>query len=194
MDLSIKKDKINLEKKHLETQIKDIKVEINKYSLLIKTNNQDHIDFMNFIEYMNIFEIYKWDAIKKDYIEAKKNVTIIKKNVKKIIQSYGDIAQYYICDGTNNMNETIQNLNQDLELLIFNFNNLKKNHSDTHNKSKYLMKNSSVAKIDEINNKNKKLIDKLYHLYEEIKDAKKQMTNMKSKKLDFLRTINNHKH
>lgn len=190
MKLTDKNNKIILEKDCLETLIKNIKQDIINYSDLIKINLENHSEFVNFVDLMDIYEIYKWDEIKSDYIKVKKNITITKKNLIKINQTYGNIANYYNSEEQNILNHTIKKINEDLDLIIYNFNNLKKVHYDTHNKCKYMNKNLTITKIENKNDHNNKLIDKIYQMYDEIKLANKQLLTIRSKKMEFLSEIN----
>ena len=191
MKLEIKNEKIKLEKDFLDTLTKNTSVNINQNIKLIENNFEKHNDLIDFVDIMNIFEVYNWINIKHDYIKAKKMVTKCKNVVNKINKLYGNLANYYPVEIQSQMNLTIKELNEKSDLMFYNYCNLKKLHYDVHNKCKYLIKNPEVAKIYDINEETKPVIIKIYQNYMDNKLVQKQLHYIKTKKLELVSDMNN---
>lgn len=168
--LLINKLKIDLEYL-IKTSLDELPFNINQ----IKVISDDHYQFINFINSMNIYEYYKWDNIKKDYNIIKKKVNHDKKFYIQIIKIYGTINNYYSIDEFNNYNNIIKKINDFNNIIVIDWNNIKKLHKNLTNKRKNYIKNINIIKIIKINKDCIILIKKLYEIYDKLKNIKKEL-------------------
>jgi hypothetical protein len=125
--------------------------------------------FIQFINTINVFETYKWNLIKINYNNIKKNITVNKNNSKKIIKLYSDIINYYEEKEIECINKQIQQINNLNSLVIINFQELKLKHNEIIIKNK----NSKILKIHKQNNNIDNLIIKIFNLHIDLKKCKK---------------------
>ena len=139
----------------------------------IKVIIKEHYFFIDFTEFMNIYEEYKWTKIKDDYNIIKKKVNKDKKLYLKIIKIYGIINSYYTSEDFNYYNKVLSNLyNYNIKIKI-DWDEIKKLHNILIMKRKNFIKKLEMIKIfiynDEINN----LVSQLIIIFNKIKMLKK---------------------
>ena len=130
----------------------------------------DHYKFINFIEYIKIFEDYRWQLIKETYNNLKKKLILIKKKYQKIIHIFGVINSYYSLDYINNINNLIINIYDKTCILKIKWINLQKIHYILINKRKNYIRNTKILKIYKLNNEVFILMNKLQEIYSKLKD------------------------
>lgn len=133
----------------------------------------EHYNFTNFIEFVNIFEDYKWNTIKESYNKLKKKINLDKKIYPKIIKIYGIINCYYSSDQINDKNKMITKLYDENYILNIEWKKIQKLHTILINKRKNYMRNKSIIKIYKSNNDILILMNKLEEIYIELKKLKK---------------------
>jgi hypothetical protein len=155
----------------------------------INENQNKHKKFIDFIELMKLYEIYKWSALKMDYNIIKKEVTKNRKNYKKITKNYGNLISYFdpsIIDKLNNQIKKLGQLNDDI---FYNFIELKKVHHNVQNQCKYFIKNDQITKIELITDELKPLIQKIYENYIDMVVINGKANSLKSIKTNILNDI-----
>ena len=155
----------------------------------INENQNKHKKFIDFIELMKLYEIYKWSALKMDYNIIKKEVTKNRKNYKKITKNYGNLISYFdpsIIDKLNNQIKKLGQLNDDI---FYNFIELKKVHHNVQNQCKYFIKNDQITKIELITDELKPLIQKIYENYIDMVVINGKANSLKSIKMNILNDI-----
>jgi hypothetical protein len=172
MILENKKIVINNLKIKLEDLIKKSSIELPiDFNNILNVMN-DHYQFINFTEYMKIYEDYKWNKIKEEYNQFKKKVNIDKKLYSQIIKIYGIINNYYSIDEFNIKNDIIKKLYIDTNSLKLEWEKIRLLHNLLINKRKNYVKNSSFIKIFITNIEIIELTDQLYKIYNNIKKLK----------------------
>ncbi len=182
--INIDKDKLSL-LSLIDTTHKTIYSNIES----IKDVIEKHYDFVNFVETMKIYEMYKWANIKLDYNSIKKKINQDKKIYQSISKFYGKIITYFNQDEITQLNLKIKSIYELTETMMYNFDILNKLHIDTGNKCKYMIKNPIIIKIDNLTTELKPLVIKLYENYIGIKLLNKQMTNLKNIKSGLINDI-----
>jgi hypothetical protein len=174
MNIDNKKELINNQKIKLESLIKESLIQLPINFNYIKSNLNEHFNFIKFIELMGIYENYKWEKIKEDYNKIKKKYNIDKKLYLKIIKIYGVVNNYYSFDEFNDKNNIIKKINEDNNTNIIEWEKLKKFHYILTNKRKNYVRNTTIIKIYNTNNEIKELIDKLYEINIKLTQLKKK--------------------
>jgi hypothetical protein len=155
----------------------------------INENYQKHKGFIDFIELMKLYEIYKWSALKTEYNIIKKEVTKNKKYYKKITKNYGNLISYFDPSIIDNLNNQIKGLGQSNDDIFFNFIELKKIHHNVQNQCKYFIQNDQITKIDIITEELKPLIQKIYENYIDMLVINSKANSLKSIKTNILNDI-----
>jgi hypothetical protein len=184
-----KVDTINTSKNNMVLLIDNTLASLSNNIQRIEDNKKKHNDFINFVEVMKIYEIYKWTGLKMDYNQIKKNVNKDKKLLGKITKNYGKIIGYFDQDNIDVLNDKIKKICELKQLMLYYFVNLKKAHDDVHNKCKYMVKNDQITKIAKLTDDIKPLIQKLYENYIDIQFVNKQTNNLKSIKMSIVGEI-----
>lgn len=184
-----KVDTINNSKNNMVSLIDNTLASLSNNIQRIEDNKKKHTDFINFVEVMKIYEIYKWTGLKMDYNQIKKNVNKDKKLLGKITKNYGKIIGYFDQDNINELNDKIKKIGELKQSMLYYFVNLKKAHDDTHNKCKYMVKNDQITKITKLTDDIKPLVQKLYENYIDIQFVNKQTNNLKSIKMSLVGEI-----
>ena len=155
----------------------------------INENTKNHKKFIDFIELMKLYEIYKWSALKTEYNIIKKEVTKNKKYYKKITKNYGNLISYFDPSIIDNLNNQIKKLGQLNDDIFFNFIELKKIHHNVQNQCKYFIQNDQIIKIDIITEELKPLIQKIYENYIDMLVINSKANSLKSIKTIILNDI-----
>ncbi len=184
-----KVDTINTSKNNMVLLIDNTLASLSNNIQRIEDNKKKHNDFINFVEVMKIYEIYKWTGLKMDYNQIKKNVNKDKKLLGKITKNYGKIIGYFDQDNIDLLNDKIKKIGELKQSMLYYFVNLKKAHDDVHNKCKYMVKNDQITKIAKLTDDIKPLIQKLYENYIDIQFVNKQTNNLKSIKMSIVGEI-----
>lgn len=142
----------------------------------------NHSDFIDFIKIMNIYEVYRWTKLKVDYNFIKIKITKDKKVIYRITKFLNSLTNYYTQIEIDNINFRIKDISYKIELMLYKFSKLQIHHNKVTNIIKNIMKNNAIIIINNINDANKILIQKLYENYISIK-----MINIQYKKLRNLR-------
>ena len=142
----------------------------------------NHSDFIDFIKIMNIYEVYRWTKLKVDYNFIKIKITKDKKVIYGITKFLNSLTNYYTKIEIDNINFRIKDISYKIELMLYKFSKLQIHHNKVTNIIKNIMKNNAIIIINNINDANKILIQKLYENYISIK-----MINIQYKKLRNLR-------
>jgi len=180
---------MNNEKKKLQVHNSKIKLELLINNSLIEIANNikiinniinKHKNFINFTELIKIYEIYKWVILKEEYINIKKNVTINKKFHIQIIKIYGTVNNYYNIEEQEDKNKIIKKINNDTDLLIIEWDQLKKIHHDILVKNMNNIRNIKIIKINQKDIKYNKLIEELYEIFYKIKENKFKLKTLKT--------------
>jgi hypothetical protein len=183
MNLDNKKVLITNLKIKLELLIEESLIQIPINMNTIKNSLDEHYDFINFIESMNIYEDYKWEKIKEEYNKIKKKVNINKKLYPEIIKIYGIVNNYYSIDEFNNKNSIIKKLNEDNILLKIEYEKIKKLHNIFIIKRKNYVKNMKITKIYITDKDSEQLIERLYQIHNDLKILKKEIKILKSNRV-----------
>ncbi len=184
-----KVDTINTSKNNMVSLIDNTLTSLTNDIQRIEDNKKKHSDFINFVEVMKVYEIYKWTGLKMDYNQIKKNVNKDKKLLGKITKNYGKIIGYFDQNNINELNDKIKKIGELRQSMLYYFVNLKKAHDDVHNKCKYMVKNDQITKITKLTDDIKPLIQKLYENYIDIQFVNKQTNNLKSIKMSLVGEI-----
>jgi len=160
----------------LNMTTKDLDSNLNKIEQL----QEAHLNFVNFVKTVNLYESYKWINIKYDYNFIKNKINKDKKIIHVITKFFGSITNYYTLIEIHNINIKINDISCKIELMIYKFNKLQILHNQVHNKSKYMIRNNSVIKINNFNNINKHLLLKIYENYNSIKIVNIKIKNLKN--------------
>ena len=133
----------------------------------IKTTGLEYTYYCKFIQIINtvnIFEIYKWNIIKIKYVNIKKNITLNKNNNQKILKIYGNIINYYDEQEVLTINKQIQQINDLSMIQVINFQDLKIKYNELSTK-----KNKKILKIYKQNDEVDSMISTLCELHVELK-------------------------
>ncbi len=182
--INIEKDKLSL-LSLIETTLSTIYSNIE----IVKDVIEKHNDFINFVDTMKIYEMYKWTNVKLDYNTIKKKINQDKKIYQSISKFYGKIISYFNQDEITQLNSRIKSIYDLTENMVYNFDILQKVHINTGNKCKYMIKNPTIIKIYNLNTELKPLIVKLYENYIGIKMLNKQMNGLKNIKSSLINDI-----
>jgi hypothetical protein len=182
MNLDNKKLFINNLKIKLISLVDKLLIELPINFNIIKTNLDDHYSFINFVELMNVYEDYKWNIIKEEYSKIKKKFNLDKKLYPQIIKIYGIVNTYYTPDEFNDMNTIIKKFNDDTILLNIEWEKFKKLHNILMNKRKNYIKNHKIIKIFKTNKDFDQFIERLYEIYNNLINLKKEMKILKGNK------------
>jgi hypothetical protein len=184
-----KKEKINSAKKLLLEKISYAEVNLNLNSNKLNQSMEEHTEFINFAELMKVYELYKWEKLKLEYIEIKKKTNIDKKVYNQIICIYANVTNYLSQQEITQISDIIIKLQNQTESMIYNYMLLQKKHKDIANKCKYLIRNNEITKIYEFNPQVQPLITKLYENYIDIKIINKKNKLLKNEKSNILGEI-----
>lgn len=157
---------------------KQIDSNLNKIEQL----QEAHLDFINFVKIINLYESYRWTNIKYDYNFIKSKINKDKKIIHVITKFFGSITNYYTLIEIHNINIKINDISCKIELMIYKFNKLQILHKQIYNKSKYMIRNDSIIKINIFNNINKPLLLKIYENYNSIKILNSKFKNLRNVK------------
>jgi hypothetical protein len=177
---------ININKNDLDKMIREAKENINSNITDVNTIFNQHKYFYNFIKVTNVFESYKWEELKKKYIDLKKTITQNKKICKNIIKTYGSIICYYNNIMIESINMEIKLIQDNIKLLLFNFNFLKLYHKDITIKCNNIIKNINVLKLEHYDTIYSEIITKLYNIYDIYNMNKQKLKQIKSDKANIL--------
>jgi len=172
LKLSEKIKKISQSKNELDSLLKNTKNDINFNLNYIDESYCMHINFIEFAKSTNIYEKYKWDKIKLNYNFIKQKINKDKKNIKKIIQKLGLLSNYYTSVEIDIINVEINNINTQIDLMIYNFTILNRKHTDVYIKKNTIIKKSGVIIVHDIKYNIKDLLLQLYENYDKIKKNK----------------------
>jgi hypothetical protein len=179
MNIDNKKELINNQKIKLESLIKESLIQLPINFNYIKSNLNEHFNFIKFIELMGIYENYKWEKIKENYNKIKKKYNIDKKLYSQIIKIYGIVSSYYSFEESNDINNFIKKINEDNNTNIIEWEKLKMIHYILTNKRKNYVRNTIIIKIYNTNNEIKELIDKLYEINIKLSLFRKEINILK---------------
>lgn len=180
--LTIKYKKIEEDKCYFESMINVIYDNI-KYNISkLDDNISSHNEFINFIKIMNLYEDYKWNTLKYNYMSIKKKVNIDKKTYKTIIDLYGDIISYYTSEQIEMNNKLMKEISEYYDMMLYSFIQLHNIHRDVYIKCKYFIKNNMIVKVNNITNDNMPILTELYQLYIDIKYANKTLGIIQTRK------------
>ena len=182
MLLRLKQIKVDEDKKTFDNMISTSHDTINNIILTMNNIINNHTEFLQFIENINMYEIYRWEALKTEYNNIKKEFNKAKKLYRNMSEFYGNIITYYteeMITKNNNIMKTIGSLNENM---IYTFIQLKKIHKNVYSKSKYHIKNTNIIKVNDINDINKDIIKDLYQLYNDMKINNKNIASIKTRK------------
>ncbi len=156
----------------------------------ISNCSDKHLDFINFVEVTNIYEKYKWEELKKCYKNIKKKVTENKKLYRFIVLKSGECLSYFNDDIRQKIEDTGIKIKELIDKMVYDQYLLQKIHYNVINKCKYLVKNTSVVKINNINPTIKPVLIKLYENYMQIKITTKKQYFLKKEKKALSYEIN----
>jgi len=183
MNLDNKKLFINNLKIKLKLLVDKLLIELPINFNNIKCNLDVHYSFINFVELINIYEDYKWNIIKEEYSKIKKKLNLDKKLYPQIIKIYGIVNTYYSPTEFNDMNKIIIKFNDDTNLLKIEWERIRKLHNVLMNKRKNYIKNSKIIKILKTNKNFDHFIERLYQIYNNLINLKKEMKILKNNKV-----------
>ena len=186
-----KQNKINSDKKILFDKIEYAENNLENNNIILIQNIDVHNEFINFLELIKVFELYKWKKLILSYNKIKKKINSDKKIYTKIIRIYGNINNYLNKEEINKINNIIIKIQNQTETMIYNYCLLQKKHHEISIKSKNLSRSSEIIKIYEITSKIKPLLSKLYKIYIDLKIINKKSILLKSMKNNILREIQN---
>ena len=186
-----KQNKINSDKKILFDKIEYAENNLENNNIILIQNIDVHNEFINFLELIKVFELYKWKKLILSYNKIKKKINSDKKIYTKIIRIYGNINNYLNKEEINKINNIIIKIQNQTETMIYNYCLLQKKHNEISIKSKNLSRSSEIIKIYEITSKIKPLLSKLYKIYIDLKIINKKSILLKSMKNNILREIQN---
>jgi hypothetical protein len=153
--------KINNNKIELNSLIKNalhkIKNNITNINNLLTKSNK----LIKIIEMIKIFDINNWSLLKKNYNKIKSRVTKDKKIYYNIIKLYNKIITYYTDDELNDINDTISNIYNLNQSMLYNFIILRKNHNNVKIKIMNYYRNNHIIKINNVNENDINIVDNL---------------------------------
>lgn len=180
--LTIKYKKIEDDKQYFESMLNIIYDSI-KYNISkLDDNISNHNEFINFIKIMNLYEDYKWNTLKYNYMSIKKKVNMDKKTYKTIIDLYGDIISYYTPELIEINNKLMKEISEYYNMMLYSFIQLHNIHKDVYIKCKYFIKNNMIVKVNNITSDNKSILVELYQLYIDIKYTNKKLGIIQTRK------------
>jgi hypothetical protein len=189
MDVNDKMSKISQSMKDFNEFISETIKELDKNLSTINKQIENHHDFINFIQIMNLYESYKWNNIKYEYNLISKKVNKDKHIIHAITKNLSFLTNYYTQPQIININQQIKEIDDKIELMIYNFNNLKNIHKDTIYKKRHLI-NPKTIRVNSINNQNEKILVKIYENYMSIKLLNTQMKYLQNIKKKIMIKIN----
>lgn len=189
MDVNDKMSKISQSMKDFNEFISETIKELDKNLSTINKRIENHHDFINFIQIMNLYESYKWNNIKYEYNLISKKVNKDKHIIHAITKNLSFLTNYYTQPQIININQQIKEIDDKIELMIYNFNNLKNIHKDTIYKKRHLI-NPKTIRVNSINNQNEKILVKIYENYMSIKLLNTQMKYLQNIKKKIMIKIN----
>ena len=187
--MEIKIELINKSKEELLLLINTTEKKLESNIIKIDENNRKHKEFLDFIELMKLYEIYKWSGLKMDYIQLKKDITKDKKVYKKITKNYGLLISYFDSSSRNQINNQIKKIGELNDKMLFHILELKKIHYYVHNQCKYMIRNSQIIKIEIMTDDIKPFIQRIYENYIDMQIITKQVNNLRSIKMSVIRDI-----
>jgi hypothetical protein len=184
-------DLINQAKYKFEELLTNSTKELDFNLNYIKQLYDNHTDFINFIKIMNIYEVYRWTNLKFDYNFIKIKTTKDKKIIYGITKFLNSLTNYYNQIEIDNINFRIKDISYKIELMVCTFIKLQIYHNNITNKMRNVIKNNTIIKINNINDANKNLIQKLYENYISIKLINIQYKKLRNLRKQLLFTIKN---
>jgi len=184
-------DLINQAKYKFEELLTNSTKELDFNLNYIKQLYDNHTDFINFIKIMNIYEVYRWTNLKFDYNFIKIKTTKDKKIIYGITKFLNSLTNYYNQIEIDNINFRIKDISYKIELMVCTFIKLQIYHNNITNKIRNVIKNNTIIKINNINDANKNLIQKLYENYISIKLINIQYKKLRNLRKQLLFTIKN---
>ena len=144
----------------------NIENSIKQSKLLLEIYNQ----CIQFVNIMNIIEIYKWHPLRKQYHDLRISIIRIQSIYTDIVNKYTILGKYI-----NNKTELIINIKTKINIMTMFFEELRQKHIilSIHSKKCYKINIESP------------LIDKLYILYDKMKDIRKKINELKKEKLQL---------
>ena len=182
VSLAIKYKKINEDKQHFDNMINNIYDNIKCNITDLDDNMNNHVEFINFIKIMNLYEDYKWNTLKYNYMSIKKKVNIDKKTYKNLIDLYSDIISYYTSEQIEVNNKLMKEISEYYDMMLYSFIQLHNIHKDVYIKCKYFIKNNMIVKVNNITSDNKSILVELYQLYIDIKYTNKKLGIIQTRK------------
>jgi hypothetical protein len=180
---------INQNKRNIKFMVDDANNRIKNNLERISQSITAHKEFYNFVNIMNLFEIYNWEHLKNEYNFIKKDITKDKNLNKPIIKTYSEIISYCTEIEINDTNNMIKKISDDIQLMLFEFIELKKIHNETTNKCKIYSKSEDIIKIPNLIPEIEPYIKKMYEFYIDIKQINDIIKMIKNKKKKLL--VNN---
>jgi hypothetical protein len=163
----------------LENNIKTDYANINNLFLLYK-------EFIKFIILLKIYELNRWQILKKKYKELK---NIIRKNklfYSSLLKNYEIIYKYMVTDEIENNNNKINQIKSLIDNNNYYLYNLQKEHKFTSIKLLNFIKDTKIYKINYIHNDIKNIIN---HHYDKINYIKKIINNYNIIKKKIKQTV-----
>ncbi len=170
----------------IENTTRELDFNLNKIEQICDIHN----DFINFIKTMKLFENYRWTKLKSEYMYIKKKINKDKKTINIITKFFGSLTNYYTQNEIDDITLKIKNISNKIELMIYNFSKLQIQHTEIINKIKNILHNNSILKINDINDSNKHLLQKLYENYISIKLLNIKFQNLKRIRKHLIHEIN----
>ena len=196
MDITDKINKINQSKKEFNNLLTGTNNKLEYNSNKIDSLVEAHSDLLVFVQKMNIFEKYRWNTIKTEYITLKKKINKDRKLIHSVTKFFGTLTNYYDSNEIEKIDSSITSISNMIDMINYKFNKLKEVHRDFQIKKKHIIKNDSISKISDFNDDNKKLLQKIYENYIGVKMIDEQLKSLnyqKKKITSEITTIKNQK-
>ena len=176
----------------ISTKIFNIDKTIDSIIFDIQSLKKSYFYFHNFIKSMEIVKLYEWETMKINYNQIRKSITATNNEYISIITMFSDNSFHYLNKEfeKEKIKEYIDKVCNKLDLIKFEFANLKKNQSYTSKVCSNLKKNNSIFKIYIYKPEYENLIKELDSIYYELIKLNKDYKELKGKRICICNSFN----
>lgn len=193
MDTSIE---IKIKKKEQEKKLMFDIINVNQTLLqetLKKTESltKNYNYIINFVDITRVFQLYLLKSVRLEYKLCKKNSGICNRNINTIIKKHDNVNTCMTADEISKFDDSIKGMRENYVLLVFNISLIANLNKDVQNKYKSIVKKQNHVILKSMNDKIKPSFDNLCNIYNSIRDKKKELQMLRSKRLLIKSEISN---
>lgn len=164
-------------------KLEELDKKLDYISIDIQSLKKSHFYFHNFYKIMEIVKLYEWKNIKINYNKIKKLITASNKDYINIITIFSNNSFHFLNKEKEkeNIKLFIDKVCNKLDLIKFQFNDLKKNQKNTSRICSNLKKNNYIFKIYNFKPEYENFIKELDNIYYKLIELNKYNKELKKK-------------